>query len=131
KVAEDGLRTLTTRIMEKYVKEKELVLPAEVYKQRELIFFHRALNGISFLRKLEHILNETIEWKIEERFSISEDYKLNGIIDCLAVTKNHVVLLDFKSTSSAAASNTDVVQYDAVQLWTYAKAAEKIIPDFK
>lgn len=131
KVAEEGLRTLTTRIMEKYVKEKELVLPAEVYKQRELIFFHRALNGISFLRKLEHILNETIEWKIEERFSISEDYKLNGIIDCLAVTKNHVFLLDFKSTSSAAASNTDVVQYDAVQLWTYAKAAEKIIPDFK
>lgn len=127
----DGLRNLTKRVMGKYVTEKNLSLPREVEDQRELIFFHRALNGINFLKKLEEILEEKIEWKIEERFSLTTNYKLNGIIDCLGITKNYIFLLDFKSTSSAASTSTDVVQYDAVQLWTYAKAAEAIVPDFQ
>lgn len=127
----EGLRSLTKRIMEKYMIEKRLTLPQEVEDQRELIFYHRALNGISFLKKMENILQEKIEWKIEERFSLSTNYKLNGIIDCLGITKDYIFLLDFKSTASAASSNTDVTQYDAVQLWTYAKAAEVIVPDFQ
>lgn len=126
----EELRLLTKRVMNKYVMEKKLSLPGEVEEQRELIFYHRALNGISFLKKLEEVLQEKVEWKIEERFSLSTNYKLNGIIDCLGITKDYIFLLDFKSTSSSASSNTDVAQYDAVQLWTYAKAAETMVSDF-
>src|SRR5690606_24777624 len=70
----EELRLLTKRVMNKYVMEKKLSLPREVEEQRELIFYHRALNGISFLKKLEEVLQEKVEWKIEERFSLSTNY---------------------------------------------------------
>ncbi|WP_408098676.1 PD-(D/E)XK nuclease family protein [Peredibacter sp. HCB2-198] len=120
----DDLRPLTTRIMQVYIKEKKLELPREVYLQRELIFNHRALNGIQFIRELEARLGDKIEWKIEEPFKMEEKIALNGRIDCLGVGSKYLLLLDFKSTEFSASSNTDVANYEALQLWAYAHASE-------
>lgn len=123
----DDLKPLTTKIMQIYIKEKNLELPREVYLQRELIFNHRAMNGIQFIRNLEARLGDKIEWKIEEPFQIDEKFKLNGRIDCLGVGNKYLLLLDFKSTEFSASSNSDVTDYEALQLWAYAHASESRI----
>lgn len=120
----EELKPLTSRIMQVYIKEKNLVLPPEVYLQRELIFNHRALNGIQFIRDLEARLGDKIEWKIEEPFQMDGNFKLKGRIDCLGVGSKYLLLLDFKSTEFSASSNTDVNDYEALQLWAYAHASE-------
>lgn len=120
----DELKPLTARIMQIYIKEKNLELPHEVYLQRELIFNHRALNGIQFIRDLEAKLGDKIEWKIEEPFKLEDKIALNGRIDCLGVGSKYLLLLDFKSTEFSASSNTDVANYEALQLWAYAHATE-------
>lgn len=123
----DDLKPLTTKIMQIYIKEKNLVLPREVYLQRELIFNHRALNGIQFIRDLEQKLGDKIEWKIEEPFQMDEKFKLNGRIDCLGLGSKYLLLLDFKSTEFSASSSSDVADYEALQLWAYAHASENRI----
>jgi hypothetical protein len=120
----DDLKPLTTKIMQIYIKEKNLELPHEVYLQRELIFNHRAQNGIQFIRDLEARLGDKIEWKIEEPFQLDDKFKLNGRIDCLGLGNKYLLLLDFKSTEFSASSNTDVADYEALQLWAYAHASE-------
>ncbi len=127
---ESDLKALTTRVMQVYIKEKKLVLPQDVYLQRELIFNHRALNGIQFIRKLADLTGETVDWKIEESFSVEGSFKMKGRIDCLGLGKKFLFLLDFKSTEFSASSNTDVVEYEAVQLWAYAHASQGMIQDF-
>lgn len=125
------LKSLTTRVMQIYIKEKKLDLSYEVYLQRELIFNHRALNGIQFIRELAGKAGEKIQWKIEEEFSLSGDFKMNGRIDCLGLGEKYLFLLDFKSTEFSASSNADVVDYEAVQLWAYAHASQGMIKDFE
>lgn len=126
-LALDDLKSLTTKVMQIYIKEKNLELPREVYLQRELIFNHRAMNGIQFIRDLETKLGDKIEWKIEEPFQIDEKFKLNGRIDCLGIGSKYLLLLDFKSTEFSASSNTDVAEFEALQLWAYAHASESRI----
>lgn len=127
---EKDLKALTTRVMQIYIKEKKLELPQDVYLQRELIFNHRALNGIQFIREIAEKTGEKIEWKIEESFSLDGSFKMNGRIDCLGLGQKYLFLLDFKSTEFSASSNTDVVDYEAVQLWAYAHASQGMIKDF-
>ena len=123
------LKGLTTEIMQRYIQEKKLDLPRDVYLQRELIFNHRAFNGIQFIRNLESKLGEKITWKIEEPFDMDQGYRMKGQIDCLGVGNSHVFLLDFKSTVMAASSNSEVSDYESVQLWAYAQASQTLIKD--
>lgn len=129
-LSEHELKALTTRVMQIYIKEKKLELPREVYLQRELIFNHRALNGIQFIKELAEKSGDKIEWKIEESFSLDGKFKMNGRIDCLGLGEKYLFLLDFKSTEYSASSNADVVDYEAVQLWAYAHASQGMIKDF-
>lgn len=124
------LSELTTRVMQIYINEKKLILPQEVYLQRELIFNHRAQNGIQFIRALSERISDKIEWKIEESFSVEENFKMKGRIDCMGVGERTLFLLDFKSTEFSASSNAEVVNYEAVQLWAYAHAAQNLVNDF-
>jgi hypothetical protein len=121
------LKSLTTRLMKFHIKEKNLSLPKEIYLQRELIFYHRALNGIQFIRDLELGLNDKLEWRIEKPFKIDQNISLDGRIDCIGLSNKYVILLDFKSTEFSASSSSDVNDYQALQLWVYAHASEKII----
>lgn len=123
----EDLKPLTTKIMQIYIKEKNLDLPREVYLQRELIFNHRALNGIQFIRDLEQKLGDKIDWKIEEPFKLDEKFALNGRIDCVGTGSKYLLLLDFKSTEFSASSSSDVADYEALQLWAYAHASENKI----
>lgn len=127
KLQESDLKGLTQRIMKSHIAQKKLSLPDEVYLQRELIFYHRAMNGIQFIRTLEEKLGENIQWKIEESFSWDQDYTMKGQIDCLGISSNTVFLLDFKSTESAASTSSEVDRQESIQLWAYALASEKLL----
>jgi hypothetical protein len=124
------LRDLVRRVMDAHVAKRRLRLPPEVYLQRELVFRHRAANGIGFVRDLEDLLGEPVEWRIEEAFRSSGEPGLRGRIDCLGISARYVLLLDFKSTESAAATSTEVAELTAIQLWAYAAAASELVPEF-
>ena len=126
----NDLGGLTRRIMQRYIEEKRLLLPREIYLQRELVFKHRSFNGIQFLKKLEEVTSEPIDWKIEESFNLKDGISLKGRIDCIGVSSQYIFLLDFKSTESSAANSSEVVNLEAIQLWVYAKAAKNIIKDY-
>lgn len=127
----DGkLASLTTEVMQQYIRENNLQIPRDTYLKRELIFNHRASNGIQFLRDISSLVGNDIQWKIEEEFKLTDEFALNGKIDCLGIGKNHIFLLDFKSTKFAASSTKDVEEFESLQLWAYALAASKLIPDF-
>ncbi|MCM2350023.1 MAG: PD-(D/E)XK nuclease family protein [Bacteriovoracaceae bacterium] len=130
KLNEDQLPALTKEVMQEFIDEKKLHLPRETYLQHQIVFNHRALNGIQFLKQFEEIMGEKIEWTIEQEFSLTEDYKLTGKIDCVGVSERSIILLDFKSTAAAASTNSEVEEMESLQLWTYAKAASKTIKDF-
>ena len=127
---DEELGKLTSQIMNIYIKEKNLVLPKEVQVQRELIFNHRAMNGIQFIRNVETATKEKIEWKIEEDFKLTEPFIMNGRIDCMGISSKYLFLLDFKSTEYSASSNKEVTEIEAIQLWAYAHAAGKMLNDF-
>lgn len=126
----EELKELTARIMTAYIKEKKLTLAREVYLQRELVFNHRALNGITFIRQLETVIGEKIEWKIEEPFRLTEGFTMNGRIDCMGIGQKTLFLLDFKSTEFSASSNIEVNDLESIQLWAYAHASKNLIKDF-
>lgn len=128
-LVDTDLKALTTEVMQRYIREKKLELPRDVYLQRELIFNHRAFNGIQFIRNLEEKLGEKISWKIEEPFDMDHGYRMKGQIDCLGVGSKYVFLLDFKSTAMAASSNNEVSDYESVQLWAYAQASQTLVKD--
>jgi CRISPR/Cas system-associated exonuclease Cas4 (RecB family) len=131
KLTLDGLPELTRSIMQVYIKEKNLTLPGEVYLQRELIFNHRAKNGIQFILNVQNITGEKIEWKIEESFQVTDGLVINGRIDCLGEGSNYLFLLDFKSTEFSASSSVEVADYEAIQLWTYAYASKNLVKDYE
>lgn len=128
-LSDTDLKHLTTEVMQSHIHEKKLSLPREVYLQRELIFNHRALNGIQFIRFLEEKVGEKIQWKIEEAFDLNQDFKMKGRIDCLGLGQKYVFLLDFKSTESAASPSSEVATFESVQLWAYASASETLVHD--
>lgn len=130
KLNEEDLPQLTQEIMHEFIQEKNLQLSRETYLQHQIVFNHRALNGIQFLKRLEEIMGESIEWTMEQDFSLTEEYKLTGKIDCVGVSTKSVLLLDFKSTAAAASTNSEVEDFESLQLWTYAKAASTTIKDF-
>lgn len=127
---DESLKDLTKSIMQVYIKERNLHLPREVYLQRELIFFHRAQNGIQFIRDVEKQVGEKIDWRIEEAFKLTEGFTMNGRIDCMGVGDKYLFLLDFKSTEFSASSSAEVTDLEAIQLWAYAFASKSLIPDF-
>ena len=126
----EALPKLVQETMDEYILKNKLTLPKEVYLKHQIVFNHRSYNGIQFLKDLETALNEKIEWKMEQAFSINENYKLTGKIDCLGVSENSIILIDFKSTASAASTNTEILDMDSLQLWTYARAASALVGDF-
>jgi len=128
---DDDLNSIVKSVMQSHIVKKSLSIPNEVYLQRELIFNHRARNGINFIRQIDNTLNEKISWKIEETFKLQSKATLNGRIDCLGVSSKHLFLLDFKSTEYSASSTKEVVDLDAIQLWTYAVASKYFVPQFE
>jgi hypothetical protein len=124
------LPRLTAQIMQYYIQKNNLSLPREVFLKRQLIFNQRAQNGINFLKQLCDISGEKIEWKMEAEFRLNQDFELSGKIDCIGLGPNNLFLLDFKSTKYSASSTLEVEQLESMQLWTYAKAAASLVPDF-
>jgi hypothetical protein len=66
--ADKDFSQLTDRIVHKYMVERKLQLSIEILRERTLTFNHRAWNGIQFIRNLEILTGEKIEWKFEEPF---------------------------------------------------------------
>ena len=130
-VQDENLKDLTSRVMAAYIKEKSLKLAKEVYLQRELVFNHRARNGIDFIRQLETVIGEKIDWKIEEPFKLNDGFTMNGRIDCMGVGQKYLFLLDFKSTEFSASSNNEVSDMESIQLWAYAHASQTLVKDFE
>ncbi|MGE3609043.1 MAG: PD-(D/E)XK nuclease family protein [Bacteriovoracaceae bacterium] len=127
---ENDLAKLTESVLQEKIREYQLQLPREIYDQKKLIFNHRSLNGIQFLKKLAEIADEKIDWEMEKEFSGINQFKINGKIDCFGVTEKHVFLLDFKSSKMSAATNAEVEAMESMQLWIYFLAASQLIPDF-
>ncbi len=130
KLQDQDLHSLTSEIFNQHIREHSLSLPADVYHQRKIIFNHRAMNGLKFLRDIESVMTAPIEWKIEEKFQSDQDFKLSGIMDCLGISDSTIFLLDFKSSKAAASTNSEVEKIESLQLWVYSLAAQKMIPDF-
>lgn len=120
---EEQLAELTQRIMNEFIAKEEISLPPDRYLKHQLVFNHRSLNGIHFLKKIDEILGASIQWTIEKEFSLTEGYKINGKIDCIGKFQDITFLLDFKSTKSAASSSKEVENLESLQLWAYARAA--------
>ena len=121
---------LAREVFDNHIIEHKLTLPKDVYQQRLLVFTQRATNGINFLLKLEELSGEKIQWKIEQDFSQSGEYKLVGSMDCIGESSKTLFLLDFKSTAGSAASASEVLRYDKLQLWVYSLAAQKMFTSF-
>jgi hypothetical protein len=116
--------------MDDYLIKKNIRMAREVYLHRELLFNQRSMNGINFLRHISRISNEKIDWKIEESFKIVSNFLINGRIDCLGLSSETIYLFDFKSTAYSASTAKEVMDLEAIQLWTYAVASKKMIADF-
>lgn len=127
----DDVRELTRSVMERHIQNKKLRLPRETLLQRELMFFHRTVNGLNLIQELERISGFPVDWKIEEPFSMEENFPMKGRIDCLGITPKHLFLLDFKSTEFSASSTSEILDLEAVQLWVYALAAQAQVKDFE
>jgi RecB family exonuclease len=128
KLADDQLNKLTTEVMQFYIKKRNLSLPKEIYLQHELIFNHRAWNGIKYVRSLEQAVGEKITWELEKDFELSVNFTMKGKIDSVGLSASYLFLLDFKSTNSHSGSEVEALE--SIQLWAYANAAKALISDF-
>ena len=127
----EELPAIIKKVMAEFIQEKNLVLTPETFRKHELEFNHRSLNGIQFLNHIDELMGSPVKWSIEEDFSFTDEYKLNGKIDCIGRHQNTIFLLDFKSTKYGASSNKEVEQLESLQLWAYAKAAARGIENFE
>jgi ATP-dependent exoDNAse (exonuclease V) beta subunit len=130
KLSQEDIPSLTRRVMDEYISDNHLELAGEAYLQWELLFNHRSTNGIIFLENLANGLGEQVTWHPEVDFDFTEGYSIKGKIDCVGITNQHIILIDFKSTKSAAHNNTEIENLDSLQLWAYAKAASIKYEDF-
>jgi hypothetical protein len=129
-IKDEDLGALVKMVMEAYLSKKNISMTYEIYLQRELLFSHRSMNGINFIRKINEISEELINWKFEESFKIQSEFLLNGRIDCLGIAPSTIYLLDFKSTAMSASSTKEVMDFEAIQLWAYVVASKQLIPGF-
>lgn len=130
KLSQEEVSALTRRVMDEYIDEKNLELSGEAYLQWELLFNHRSMNGIIFLENLTRGLEEPVIWHPEVDFEFSDIYLMKGKIDCVGISDRFIILLDFKSTKSAASTNKEIENLESIQLWAYAKAASLKYEDF-
>ncbi len=129
-LTEGELPLLVKEIFDGVIAEGKLVLAKDTYLQRQLIFQHRSHNGIKFLKNIEESVGEKISWKIEEEFQNQTDFKLSGKIDCVGIGEKNIFLLDFKSSKASASSNSDIENFESIQLWVYALATQRKLTDF-
>jgi RecB family exonuclease len=124
KSREENLKGIVRSIVERNIIKMNLTLSHETRAQNEIAFLHRSQNGLQVLKKIEEIIGEEINWIIEKEFEFFEVEKFRGKIDCFTETDEYVFLLDFKSSSCP--TNTEVENYQNMQLWIYANAARKM-----
>lgn len=123
-LSESELPELVRKVMQEYIRIGNFSLTPDKLLKHELVFNHRSLNGIQFLKRIEDLLGTNVQWTIEKEFSLSDSYEMKGKIDCLGKSGNITFLLDFKSTKHAASSFKEIENLESLQLWAYAKAAE-------
>ncbi|GEM_PF-1401800 len=99
--------------------QNHLQLSEEVEHERSIQYYHRTLNGLSYLKQLSTVLEFEPKWVIEDSFQWNDKFKLNGQIDCFYTSENLLVVLDFKSSAASASSFTDVKSLESIQLWVY------------
>lgn len=118
----------------KKVLDEEIVglqLKDEEYQNNLILLSLRSNNGLGVLKKVEELLATHIDWVMEDRFSFDLNDCFTGQIDCYAVTQDHLILLDFKSTSSATPTLSKIRKYDDLQIWTYLLGLENKGIDIK
>ena len=103
---------------------KGLHLKDEDYQNNLIQLTLRSSNGLGVLKKIEEVLSIKANWIIEDRFSFELEGSFKGQIDCYAVVDNFLILLDFKSTSSAAPTLGRIRSFEDLQLWTYLLGLE-------
>lgn len=114
--------------MQFYVRKNNLALSGETWLQNEVMFNHRSLNGIQYVRDLTAALGVPIDWEFEREFALDSSLVIRGKIDCVGTGGEYLFLLDFKSSNSA--SGKEVENLENIQLWTYAHAAKSMFQDF-
>lgn len=113
----DDVLTLTKKVLDEEVKG--LKLKDEEYQNNLILLSLRSANGLAVLKNIEDLLKINANWIMEDRFSFNLQEAFNGQIDCYAVTDDYLILLDFKSTSSATPGLKKIISYDDLQIWTY------------
>ncbi len=126
----EDLEKLTQKVMNDFINLQKVHLAQDKYLKHQLVFNHRAGNGIQFLKKIEEVLGQGIEWKNEKEFKLASPFALNGKIDCMAESGDIVFLLDFKSTKFSASTSKQVETFEGLQLWVYALASACEIKNF-
>lgn len=118
----DDIQALTKQVLDE--KVKDLKLKAEDYQNNFIQLFNRSSNGVAALKKIETVLGKKIDWVMEDSFDFKLDEAFRGQIDCFAETDDYVILLDFKSTKSAAPTLTEIRNFSDLQIWTYLLGLE-------
>lgn len=118
-VDETLLWGLVKRELDLLQKKNELTLSKEIVHQRSIQYYHRTLNGLSFLEQLAQTLGIHPQWEIESSFHWDKPSKLTGQIDCCYVSDDILIVLDFKSSSASASNFTEVKKLESLQLWIY------------
>ena len=113
----DNISELAKTVLDQEVKN--LKLKNEEYQNNLIQLTLRSSNGLGVLKKIEEVLKLTPDWVMEDRFNFELQGSFRGQIDCYAVTQDYLILLDFKSTTSATPTLSSIRSYDDLQIWTY------------
>lgn len=111
---------LTKTILDEQIKD--LSLKEEEYQNNLIQLTLRSQNGLDVLKKIEEVLVVKPQWQMEDSFAFYLDAPFKGQIDCYALVDDYLILLDFKSTRSAAPSITAIRNFEDLQLWIYLLA---------
>lgn len=118
-IDEVKLWALVKKELEVLKVKNQLNLNEEVEHQRSIQYYHRTLNGLSFLKQLAESVEIKPKWEIESSFEWKEKFKLLGQIDCFHASDDLLIVLDFKSSSASASNFTEVKSLESLQLWVY------------
>ena len=118
-IDETKLWALVKKELEALKVKNQLNLNEEVEHQRSIQYYHRTLNGLSFLKQLAESVEIKPKWEIESSFEWKEQFKLLGQIDCFHASDDLLIVLDFKSSSASASNFTEVKSLESLQLWVY------------
>ncbi len=125
----EDISSLARTILDEEVKD--LKLKDEEYQTNLIQLTLRSSNGLSALKRIETVLGVNPEWKMEERFTFECGDQFRGQIDCYAIVGDYLILLDFKSTTSATPTLSKIRTIDDIQLWTYLMGLENKGIDIK